>query len=107
RLLFNRHADAVTWEAMAILSFARYADVERWNAIERTATAGLSPRALTLTSAIETVPGDLMREGARDVAGATAAARAGPVLVIPYEYLVPVNDYLAYLDGYVVPQLDG
>jgi len=28
-------------------------------------------------------------------------------LVIPYEYLVPVNEYLQYLDDYTLPQLDG
>jgi hypothetical protein len=102
RLLVNRHVDSVTWDAMAILTFARYSDVERWNAIERASPAGLSPRALALTSAIETTPGDLMREGG------TGGPGGGSVfLVIPYEYLVPVNEYLAYLDGYVVPQMDG
>ena len=100
RLLVNRHVDSVTWDAMAILTFARYADVERWNAIERTSPAGLSPKALALTSAIETAPGDLMREGGRDSARSV-------FLVIPYEYQVPLNEYLAYLDGYVVPQMDG
>ena len=100
RILVNRHVDSITWDAMAILTFASYSDVERWNAIERTAPAGLSPKALALTSAIETTPGDLMKEGGRD-------AKAGVYLVIPYEYLVPVNEYLAYLDGYVVPQMDG
>ncbi len=100
RILVNRHVDSVTWDAMAILTFARYSDVERWNAIERTAPAGLSPKALALTSAIETTPGDLMKEGGSE-------GKPGVFLVIPYEYLVPVNEYLAYLDGYVVPQMDG
>jgi hypothetical protein len=100
-LLVNRHVDSVTWDAMALITFASYADVQRWNAIERAQPAGLSPRALALTSAIETTPGDLMREGG-------AHGKAHPTyLIIPYEYLVPVNEYLAYLDGYVVPQMDG
>jgi hypothetical protein len=102
RLLINRHVDSVTWDAMAILTFARYADVERWNAIERSSPAGLSPRALALTSAIETTPGDLIREAGKD-----PGKGSGVFLVIPYEYLVPVNEYVAYLDGYVVPQMDG
>jgi hypothetical protein len=100
RLLVNRHVDSITWDAMAILTFARYADLERWKAIERTSPAGLSPKALALTSAIETTPGDIMRDGGK-------ASAPGVFLVIPYEYLVPVNEYLAYLDGYVVPQMDG
>jgi hypothetical protein len=41
-----------------------------------------------------------MRAGGKD-------SRPGVFLVIPYEYLVPVNDYLAYLDGYTVPQMEG
>ena len=100
RLLVNRHVDSVTWDAMALLTFARYSDVERWNAIERTTPAGLSPKALALVSAIETAPGDLMREG-----GAVSPHAA--LLVIPYELTVSANDYLSYLDGYVVPQMDG
>jgi hypothetical protein len=100
RLLVNRHVDSVTWDAMALLTFARYSDVARWNRIERSSPAGLSPAALALTSAIETAPGDLMREGGD-------AQAHGPFLVIPYEVIVPVNEYLAYLDGYVVPQMDG
>lgn len=101
RLLVNRHVDSVTWDAMALLTFARYADIERWNRIEQVMPAGLSPRTLALTSAIETLPGDLMREG-----GGNASAHP-TFLVIPYEVIVPTNEYLAYLDGYVVPQMDG
>ncbi len=105
RLLVNRYVDSVGWDAMAILTFARYPDLERWKAIERTSPAGLSPRALALTSAIETAPGDLMREAGKD---APVSGKGSSVfLIIPYEYLVPVNDYLAYLDGYTVPQMDG
>ena len=102
RLLVNRHVDSVTWDALAILTFARYSDVERWNAIERTSPAGLSPKALALVSAVETTPGDMMKEGGKD-----SGAKPGVFLVIPYEYLVPVGEYLSYLDGYVVPQMDG
>ncbi len=108
RLLVNRYVDSVGWDAMAILTFARYPDLERWNAIERTSPAGLSPRALALTSAIETAPGDLMREAGTSLSSGRGPGRGSSVfLIIPYEYLVPVNDYLAYLDGYTVPQMDG
>ena len=100
RLLVNRHVDSVGWDAMAILTFSDYAGVQRWNRIERTSPAGLSAHALSLVSAIETAPGDLLREGGK-------ASAQGPYLVIPYELLIPVGEYLAYLDGYVVPQMDG
>lgn len=102
RILFNRYADSATFDAMALITFAGYADLESWNAIEKASPGGLSPRALALVSSIETAPADMMRE--------KAAANAPPnatYLVIPYEYLVSANEYLAYLDGYTVPQLDG
>lgn len=100
RILVNRHVDTATWDAMALLTFARYADVARWNRIEHSSPAGLSPATLALTSAIDTAPGDIVREG-----GATDARSV--YLVIPYEVTVPVNEYLAYLDDYVAPQMDG
>jgi len=100
RILVNRYVDSATWDAMALITFASYVDVERWNRIERTSPAGLSPAVASLTSAIETAPGDIVREGG------TARAH-GVFLVIPYEVIAPAGEYLAYLDGYVLPQVDG
>ena len=100
RLLANRHVDSVTWDAMAILTFATYEDVQRWNRLEREFPAGLSPRTLALTSAIETAPADLVREGGKPSPNAV-------YLVIPYEVTVPTDEYVAYLDGYVIPQMEG
>ncbi len=100
RVVFNRHVDSPNWDAMALLTFARYSDVERWTQIEKTSPGGLSAKALALTSAIETAPGDLIRSGGKD-------SPPGVFLVIPYEYLVSVNEYIAYLDGYTIPQIEG
>jgi len=101
RLLVNRHIDSATWDAMAILTFAGAREAERWDrVIEKETPAGLSPRALALVSAIDTAPAEIVRAGGKASAG-------GPLIVIPYEVTVPVPDYLAYLDGYVVPQMDG
>jgi hypothetical protein len=99
-VMFSRHADSVGWDAMALITFARYADLERWKEIERERPAGLSQKTLALTTAVETVPGDLVRTGGR-------AAEHGVYLVIPYEYLVPAGEYIEYLGNYVVPQMDG
>jgi hypothetical protein len=99
-VMFSRHADSVGWDAMALITFARYADIERWKEIERERPAGLSQKTLALTTAIETVPGDLVRTGGR-------AVERGVYLVIPYEYLVPAGEYVEYLGSYVVPQMDG
>lgn len=99
-VLFSRHVDSMNWDAMALLTFAKYSDVERWKAIERERPAGLSPAALALTSAIDTVPGDLLRAGGKDTA-------QGVFLVIPYESEMSASEYRAYFDSYVLPQLDG
>lgn len=104
RLLFNRYADAGSWDAMEILTFASTAAQARWNAIEQTAPAGLDPRALALAASISSTPTDLVREGA---APSAMAAGQGPFLVIPYHVQVPIPDYLKYSDGYVVPQMKG
>jgi len=102
RILFSRYVDADSWDMMALLSFARYADVGRWKDIGRATPAGLTEDGLALTSAISTYPADLIR---RD-------SSAGPTgksvfFVIPYDYTIPEPDYIKYADGYVVLQLKG
>jgi hypothetical protein len=102
RVLFNRYVDSASWDALALLTFAREADVERWKKIEVEGPAGLSQKALALVTSIETTPADLMRSRSAPDAPDNAV-----FLVIPYEVVVPVDDYIAYLDGYVLPQVDG
>ena len=100
RLVYNRYVDSANWDAIALLSFAGDGGVERWKRIEIDSPAGLSSKALDLATAIDTVPADLMRQNGK-------SARDSVFLVIPYEYLVPVNEYIQYLDDYTLPQLDG
>jgi len=100
RLVYNRYVDSANWDAIALLSFAGDAGTERWKRIEIDSPAGLSSKALDLATAIDTVPADLMRQNGK-------SARDSVFLVIPYEYLVPVNEYIQYLDDYTLPQLDG
>jgi len=103
RLLFNRYADTGSWDAMEILTFASPAAQARWNAVEQTSPAGLDPRALSLVTAISSTPTDFVRRGA----AGSARPSGGPFLVIPYEVLVSVPEYLKYIDGYTIPQMDG
>ena len=100
RHVYNRYVDSANWDAIALLSFAGDGGVERWKRIEIDSPAGLSSKALDLATAIDTVPADLMRQNGK-------SARDSVFLVIPYEYLVPVNEYIQYLDDYTLPQLDG
>jgi transposase len=87
RILFNRYVDSANWDAMSMVTFAKESDIERWKRIELEAPAGLSPKALSLVTSIDTVPADLMRQNG------TAQSRDSSVfVVIPYEYVVPVDE---------------
>jgi hypothetical protein len=101
RLLFTRYADNPVWDAMEVIEFADEAAMARWNAVERRGAGGLTPEALALVREVATTPADEVRAGAGPPA-------AEPVfLAIPYQALVPIPDYVRYLDGYTVPQFDG
>jgi len=102
RMLYNRYIDSANWDAMALLTLAGDAGMEGWKKIEQEAPAGLSPKALSLTTLIATVPADLIRQN-----GTVQASQNSVFLVIPYEYVVPLDEYIAYLDNYVLPQTDG
>jgi hypothetical protein len=101
-VLFSRYVDTNSWDALALLTFHRYADVVRWRRVEESSPAGLTQGTIALTSSIETYPVDLMRQ---------AMAEERPVrpvyLVVPYTYSVPVPAYLKYVDDYVSPQFKG
>jgi hypothetical protein len=98
QLLFSRYVDSRGWDAMAVLTLK---DTARWKKIEREFPAGLPQDMLAATTAIETVPVSLVRHGAR------AKATEPAFLVIPYEVMAPTQEYLAYLDEYVLPQIAG
>jgi hypothetical protein len=101
RLFFNRYADTGSWDALEELTFASPAAAARWAEIERTAPAGLDAETAHLATAISSAPADLTRHAE------AATAKPGPFLIIPYEVLVSVPDYVRYIDGYTIPQLKG
>lgn len=104
KILANRYVDAASWDVLAMLEFSSPAALARWRAVENTAPAGLPTAALAQVDTIETAPGTMMRA---DAAPRRAGDPAPVYLVIPYDYLVSTDDYLRYLDGYLIPQLDG
>ncbi|MGE0582370.1 MAG: hypothetical protein AB7P31_09620 [Steroidobacteraceae bacterium] len=102
QFLFNWYNDALTWDAMAIIQFKEYADVAHWNRLEQTAPGGLDAAGLALGQPVVTVSADLSWE-----AGDAVAAGSGRVFyIIPYEYR-DRPQYTRYVDGYVIPQLEG
>lgn len=101
RLLWSRYADNLNWDAMLILDFGPTGDIARWANIEADYPGGLAVAAAHVVKRIESAPIDMPR-GKHD-----PASRSPVYLVVPYDYLVPLGDYMKYVDGYVVPQLDG
>lgn len=101
RLLWGRYADNLNWDAMLVLDLDTPSGIAGWAAVEVATPGALSASTAQLVRRIESAPVDVMRQR-RD------ATMGRPVyLVVPYDYLVPVGDYVKYVDGYVVPQLDG
>ncbi len=100
KVLFSRWTDNQNWDMLILLNFPNAATMSKWRDIEAAMPAGLPPKALALVNKIDTNPGDLYLEGG-------ASKGSGVYVVIPYDYLVSTEKYLAYLRGYLVPQLDG
>jgi hypothetical protein len=103
-ILFNSYLDSETYDMVALLEFAKYSDVARWNEIEKTFPGGLGDEALGLITAAVTTPIDPIRRAS----AATHPERGRSVyFIIPYDYLVSTDEYIKYLDGYVIPQVNG
>ncbi|MGH8301904.1 MAG: hypothetical protein ACRET5_10610 [Steroidobacteraceae bacterium] len=104
QILFNPFVQPRTWDAMVMLSFARFADTRRWLQIERTLPGGLSREGLRLARPVAEYSADLVWENG---AAAQGPAEGHVFYVIPYTYLGSVVQYKSYVDGYVIPQLEG
>ena len=101
-IMTNRFVDSGTWDTTAVLNFSSSSDIARWKKIEQLTPAGLAQQGLALATAIDTTPADLIRKGS------AAVEAVDPVLlVIPYDVQVSTADYIKYLDGYMIPQLEG
>lgn len=100
---FNRYVDSDNWDMFASVTLAAQNGTARWAQIEANHPAGLGETAIALTTSVHTTVADLMRSKAKP-----AKNGKPPVyLMIPYDYLVSVNDYIKYVDAYVLPQTDG
>jgi hypothetical protein len=102
QILFNPFAHGGTWDAMTVVSFARYTDTQRWMTLEQTAPGGLTGAGLKLVKDIDTYSADLSWHGDAENAGHAD----GIYYVIPYEYS-SASDYEKYVEGYVLPQVKG
>ena len=104
RILFNDYIDSETYDMLSLLTFADYATLAKWHEIEKSSPGGLSPEVLKLITSAITYPLDVARSGASK----TAAVRGKSIyFIIPYDYVVSTDEYVQYLDTYVVPQVEG
>ncbi len=102
---FNRYVDSNNWDMLALVTLAPGNGTERWKRTEADHPAGLSQNALALTTSINTAPADLVRSNAKHAKG--AADKPPVFLMVPYDYVVSLGEYLKYVDAYVVPQMEG
>jgi hypothetical protein len=102
KVLFSRYVDTDNWDMLVLLDFPSPAKAAQWQAQERENPAGLDQYALKLISAIATYPLDLMQSAA-----ATTSTEKPVYLILPYDYTVSPDEYIAYLRDYVRPQAAG
>jgi hypothetical protein len=104
QILFNPFVQPRTWDAMVVLGFSRFTDTRRWLDIEQRSPGGLDARGLKLARPVAEYSADLIWQG--DVPD-PGSSRGHVFYVIPYTYLTSVGQYKSYVDGYVIPQLQG
>ena len=104
RILFNCYLDSETYDMLSLLTFANFSDVAKWHEVEKTTPGGLAPDALKLITSAATYPLDAARTGASQE---TAVRGKSVFYIIQYDYLISTDDYVRYLDAYVVPQVKG
>lgn len=102
QVLFSRYVDTENWDMLVFLQFRSPEDVTKWNEIERSHPAGLDAEGLSMVTAVSTYQLDMVQEKALSM-----AATKPVFFVVPYDYTVSTDDYLRYLQGYVVPQTSG
>ena len=98
-LLFSSYADTSKWDALAVLSFDAYGDMERWRAIERKRPGGLAPEGLALAAPVGNFLADLTWEKTGEARDPSRAV----YFVIPYSYQNK-GEYKNYADTYVTPE---
>jgi hypothetical protein len=103
-ILFNSYLDSETYDMFSVLTFKAYSDIARWREIEKESPGGLNRDVLSLITSAVTYPLDAIRHNtSKDV-----PERGRSVyFIIPYDYLIPTDDYVTYLDAYVIPQVNG
>ena len=103
-VLFSSYVNRRELDMLVRLDFAKYADTEKWKAIERTMPGGLSAEALALCSPDYAYLADLAWEGASPTRNLGKAV----YLYIQYHFEKGIGkpEYKKYFETYVKPQND-
>jgi hypothetical protein len=105
RILFTRYLDTDNYDMLSLLSFKSYLEVSQWKSVEQASPGGLSQVALTFVTSATTYAMDRARYAASTQ---PQSSKKEPVfLIVPYDYSVSADQYVSYLDGYVLSQLNG
>ena len=103
-ILFNSYLDSETFDLVTLLTFTDYSGVAKWKEIEKRTPGGLPDEALKLVRFALTYSLDQLHYSA----SVEPPARGKSVfLLIPYDYLIPTDDYVKYVGAYVIPQMNG
>ncbi len=101
-VLFSRYVDTDAWDAMTILRFSNYTNLQRWKKVEAVNPAGISPEMLAMTLSVNTYPVDLVRRGTDD------SIPAEPVFyVVPYSQVSSYDDFVRSVDSSLKPLYEG
>ena len=100
-ILFSHFANAQLEDMWVILDFTKFSDVAGWLAVERKSPGGLGAEALAIATPKTCVYTDKGWSG-----GKTNPDHAKSVyMMIPYQTLVPADEYADFVNRYVEPQL--
>lgn len=101
QVFFSRYVDNDSWDMAVILNFASTEALAAWKSSEAKTPGGLPDVALRLITSMNSQPADLNFNRAADPRPGDPAL---VYLVVPYDYHVSTDDYLRYVEGYVLPQ---
>ena len=102
-ILFSHFVNAQLEDMWVILNFEKFADIGKWQAIERKFPGGLSADGLALGTPKTCVYTDKGWSGGKLNADQTKSA----YMMIPYTTLVSADEYADFVTRYVEPQLKG
>jgi len=102
-ILFSSFVNEKLPDMWIFLDFAKFVDVEKWQAVEREHPGGLSAEGLKLARPLACVYSDLGWQGGKP----NPEVSKSLWMIIPYLVLTDPNKYEDFVNRYIVPQVKG